>query len=90
VTAADPREVPLDRLAESVWVDLPRSQTAGLIEQGSLEERIRRAEHDAGMPINALGRQSHCWLCREADVNDEGANAEYYRARRKHILGGDR
>lgn len=40
---------------------------AGLIEQHSLEERIRRAEHDAGLlPINARGRQSHCWLCRKA------------------------
>ena len=41
-----------------------RGSDAGLIEQHSLEERIRRAEHDAGMPIGKPGRQSHCWLCR--------------------------
>lgn len=47
---------------------------AGLIEQHSLEERIRRAQHDAGiLPVNALGRQSHCWLCRKAWEDERDA-----------------
>lgn len=65
-----------------------RGSDAGMIEQHSLEERIRRAEHDAGMPINGLGHQSHCWLCREADELGEGENAEFYRRRRRALDGG--
>jgi hypothetical protein len=38
----------------------------GLPDHDSLEERINRAEHDAGMPVGGLGRRSHCWLCRRA------------------------
>lgn len=69
------------------WITL-RGSDAGLIEQGSLEERIRRAEHDAGMPINGLGHQSHCWLCRRADENGEGENARILRERRARFTGG--
>jgi hypothetical protein len=39
----------------------------GLHDPDSLEEMLRRAEHDAGLlEIGAPGRQSHCWLCRRA------------------------
>lgn len=41
--------------------------TAGLLDPDSLEERLRRAEHHAGLlEIGHPGWQSHCWLCRRA------------------------
>lgn len=54
-----------ERRSESIHVELKYGD-AGLIEQHSLEERIRRAEHDAGMEVGRYGRSSHCWLCRRA------------------------
>lgn len=45
----------------------------GLLDHDSLEERIMRAEHDAGLPINGLGGRSHCWLCRR-DYEELGRN----------------
>lgn len=39
----------------------------GLLDPDSLEERLRRAEHHAGLlEIGLPYRQSHCWLCRRA------------------------
>ena len=39
----------------------------GLLDPDSLEERLRRAEHHAGLlEIGLPGRQSHCWLCRRS------------------------
>lgn len=59
--------------SDAIWVVLKYGD-AGMLEQGSLEERIRRAEHDVGLlPINARGRQSHCWLCRQAWENQQDA-----------------
>lgn len=53
-------------VAELIHVELKHGD-AGLIPQHSLEERIRRAEHDAGLlDVGVPGRQSHCWLCRKA------------------------
>ena len=52
--------------SDSIFVQL-KYGSHGLLEQFSLEERIRRAEHDAGLlEINQRGRSSHCWLCRKA------------------------
>ena len=43
----------------------------GLLDPDSLEERLRRAEHHAGLlTIGLPGRQSHCWLCRRS--SEEG------------------
>jgi hypothetical protein len=51
----------------------------GMLEQHSLEERIRRAEHYAGrLEINAPGRRSHCWLCRRAWEEAEDAKRRSY------------
>ncbi len=51
-------EIPLHE-----YVELRNSM--GLLDPDSLEERLRRAEHHAGLlAINLPGRQSHCWLCR--------------------------
>lgn len=45
---------------------------AGLHDQDSLEERLKRAEHDAGvLRIGERFRQSHCWLCRQASEEQE-------------------
>jgi hypothetical protein len=48
--------------------------TAGLLDPDSLDERLRRAEHHAGLlEIGEPGRQSHCWLCRRhSEARDTG------------------
>lgn len=49
-----------------------RGSSIGLLDPNSLEERIRRAEHDAGKPIDGrFGMRSHCWLCRRHHENEE-------------------
>jgi hypothetical protein len=48
------------------YVEL-KGSSMGLLDPDSLEERLRRAEHHAGLlEIGRPGRQSHCWLCRRA------------------------
>lgn len=46
--------------------------SVGLPPQESLEERLARAEHDAGRPIGGYGWRSHCWLCRRDDEEKKG------------------
>lgn len=38
---------------------------SGLFDPDSLDERLQRAEHHAGLlEIGMPGMRSHCWLCR--------------------------
>lgn len=55
------------------YVELTGS-SMGLPDPDSLEERLRRAEHHAGLlEIGLPGRRSHCWLCRRADEERDEA-----------------
>lgn len=63
-----------ERRLEFEHVELKRG-SHGLLEPDSLEERIRRGEHDAGRPIGGIGHQSHCWACRRHYEQQEDRNA---------------